>query len=147
MSLVENKKARLEYEILDEYEAGIALVGHEVKAVRGGKASLEGARVVVRGGEAFLIGAAIQPYQPGNTPALYDPERSRRLLITKKEIAALADAEHRGLTIVPLKWYNKNRKLKVALVTARKKKKYDKRATLKERDIKREISRSLKREY
>jgi SsrA-binding protein len=148
MALIENKKARFDYEILDRYEAGAVLLGHEVKALRAGKGSLEGARVGVRGGEAFLIGATIQPYQVGNTPKGYDVERSRRLLLSKKEIAVLAGAEgQKGLTIVPLKWYNSNRKLKLAIAVARHKKKYDKRASLKERDTKREIGRTLKNEY
>jgi SsrA-binding protein len=148
MTLIENKKAHFDYEIVETYEAGASLVGHEVKALRAGKGSLEGARVGVRGGEAFLIGATIQPYQVGNTPKSYDPERTRKLLLSKKEIVTLADAEgQKGLTIVPLKWYNHNRKLKLAIAIARHKKKYDKRASLKERDTKREIGRTLKNEY
>lgn len=144
MALVENKKIRFEYEILETFSAGVALRGHEVKAVRRGMASLEGARVVVRGGEAFLTGASISPYQSGNTPPGYEPDRARRLLLTKKEIEELAGAEARGLTIVPLKWYNRKRSLKVEVATAKRKKKYDKRATLRERDSKRDIARSLK---
>lgn len=148
MALIENKKARFEYELMEMFEAGVSLVGHEVKALRAGKGSLEGARVGVRGGEAFLIGATIQPYQIGNTPKSYDPERSRRLLLSKKEIGELAHSEgQKGLTIVPIKWYNSKRRVKLALAIARHKKKYDKRATLKERDTKREISRSLKNQY
>lgn len=145
MALIENKKAQFDFEILETHEAGVVLLGHEVKALRAGKGSLEGARVGVRGGEAFLIGATIQPYQVGNTPKDYDVERSRRLLLSKKEIATLASAEgQKGLTIIPLKWYNRNRKLKLAIAVARHKKKYDKRAALKERDTRREIDRSLK---
>lgn len=147
MSLIENKKARFDYELLETYEAGASLLGHEVKALRSGKASLEGARVMVRGGEAFLVGASIQPYQAGNTPASYDPERSRKLLLSKKELAVLAESEgQKGLTIIPIKWYNRNRKLKLAIAVARHKKKYDKRAALKERDTRREIGRTLKNE-
>lgn len=145
MALIENKKARFDYEILKIFTAGVALMGHEVKAVRAGKGTLDGARVMVRGGEAYLTGATIAPYQVGNVPDSYDPERSRKLLLGKKEIQTLADAEgQKGLTIVPLKWYNRGRTLKVEVAIARHKKKYDKRATMRERDSKRDIDRTLK---
>lgn len=147
-SLVENKKARLEYEILESYEAGLQLLGLEVKSLRAGKASLAGSRVVVRGGEAFLLGVTISPYQVGNTAKSYDPERTRRLLMSKKEIAELAVKEgQKGLTIIPIMVYNKNKKLKVQVAVVRHKGKHDKRDTLKGRDAKREIERTLKTEY
>lgn len=142
---VENKKARLEYEFLETYEAGMVLTGYEAKALRAGKASLVGARVMVRGGEAFLVGATISPYQEGNVPKSYDPERSRKLLLSKKELNELAGSEsQRGLTLVPIMVYNQKRFIKLSFGLARKKKKYDKRATLKERDDKRSMDRSLK---
>lgn len=142
---VENKKARLEYEFLETYEAGMVLTGYEAKALRAGKASLVGARVMVRGGEAFLVGATISPYQEGNVPKSYDPERSRKLLLSKKELNELAGAEsQRGLTLVPIMVYNQKRFIKLSFGLARKKKKHDKRATLKERDDKRSMDRSLK---
>ena len=145
MSLIENRKVRMTYEIVDTYEAGIELLGYEVKAIRKGMGSLEGARVVVRGSEAFLTGATIAPYQPGNTPKSYVPERTRRLLLSKKELAELAGFEHqKGLTIVPISLYNKKRKLKVEIGVVRHKKKHDKRETLKKRDAKRDIDRTLK---
>lgn len=145
MSFIENKKARLEYEFLETYEAGASLSGHEVKAIKKGMGSLDGARVMVRGGEAFLVGASISPYQTKNTPDSYDTERSRRLLLNKKELIGLAEYEgQKGLTIVPIKWYNSNRKVKLEIAVARHKKKYDKRQTLKERDVKRDIERTLK---
>ena len=145
MALVENKKAHLNYEILEEYEAGLELLGGEVKALRAKQGSLDGSHITVRGGEAYLIGASIPPYQSGNTPADYEPTRNRKLLLTKKEIAVLgAHESQKGLTIVPLRVYNKGRHLKLALGVARGKKKYDKRATLKERDSKRDIDRTLK---
>ena len=145
MALVENKKAHLNYEILEEYEAGLELLGGEVKSLRAKLGKLDGAHITVRGGEAYLIGATIAPYQSGNTPADYEPARNRKLLLTKKEIAILgAHESQKGLTIVPLRVYNKGRHLKLALGVARGKKKYDKRATLKERDTKREMQRSLK---
>ena len=142
---VENKKARLEYEFLETYEAGMVLTGYEAKALRAGKASLVGARVMVRGGEAFLVGATISPYQEGNVPKSYDSERSRKLLLSKKELNELAGAEsQRGLTLVPIMVYNQKRFIKLSFGLARKKKKHDKRATLKERDDKRSMDRSLK---
>ena len=145
MALIEHKKARLDYEILEEFEAGLELLGGEVKALRNKLGKLEGAHITVRGGEAYLVGASIPPYQSGNSDPAYEPERNRRLLLTKKEIATLAAQEsQKGLTIVPLRVYNKGRHLKLALGVARGKKKYDKRAALKERDTKREIERSLK---
>jgi SsrA-binding protein len=145
MNLVEHKKARFDYEILEEYEAGIELLGLEVKSLRAGQAKLEGSHVVVRGGEAYIVGMMVSPYQPANTPVEYDPNRTRKLLLTKKEIADLAAAEgQKGLTIVPISVYNKAGKLKVRVVVARGKKKFDKRATLKKRDTEREMRRTLK---
>jgi SsrA-binding protein len=145
MNLVEHKKARFDYEILEEYEAGIELLGLEVKSLRAGQAKLEGSHVVVRGGEAYIVGMVVSPYQPANTPVEYDPNRTRKLLLTKKEIADLAAAEgQKGLTIVPISVYNKAGKLKVRVAVARGKKKFDKRATLKKRDTEREMRRTLK---
>lgn len=144
-ALIENRKARLEYEFLETYEAGLSLFGHEVKALRTGKASLVGARVMLRGNEAFLVGATISPYQEGNTPKSYDPERTRKLLLSKKELNELSGAEsQRGLTLVPIMVYNKKRFIKLSFALARKKKKHDKRASLKERDDRRSMDRSLK---
>ena len=98
------------------------------------------------GGEAFLVNAHIPPSQPGNPPKDYEPLRNRRLLLTKKELAALAGAESKkGLTIVPISVYGKSRKLKLRIAVARGKKQHDKRETLKKRDAKREIERSLKK--
>src|SRR5581483_10208326 len=103
MALIENKKARLNYEILEEFEAGLKLLGTEVKALRQAQGKLEGSHVVVRGGEAYLVGASIPPYQPKNTKKGYDPERSRKLLMTKKELLRAAQFEgQKGLTIVPI---------------------------------------------
>ena len=145
MSLIEHKKARLNYEILEEYEAGMELLGHEVKSIRAGQGKLEGAHAIIRGGEAYLVGMFVPPYQPGNTAKDYDPGRTRKLLLTKKELAVLAGVEgQKGLTIVPLRVYNKGRTLKVLLGVAKGRKKYDKRAVLKERDTKREMDRTLK---
>lgn len=142
--LVQNKKVSLNYEILKDYSAGMELFGFEVKSLRKKQGSLEGARVSVRGGEAYLLGASVPPYQSGNTPKGYEPERARRLLLKKGEIAELAEAEsQKGLTIVPISVYN-NRKLKLRVAVARGKKKYDKREDIKRRDVERELGRTLK---
>ena len=142
---VENRKARFDYEIVEKYEAGIEFLGSEVKSVRIGQMSLEGAFVIVRGGEAFLINANIPPYQVKNTPKDYDPLRNRKLLLTKKEIGELADnSKNKSLTIVPISVYNKNRKIKVNIVLAKGKKKFDKRESIKKRDTEREVRRTLK---
>ncbi len=144
-ALIEYKKARLEYEFLETYEAGVELVGHEVKSVRAGKGQLTGAHVVVRAGEAFLVGSTISPYQVGNTPKGYDPERTRKLLLNKRELADLAAQDsQKGLTLIPVMMYNKSRRIKLLVALARKKKSHDKRESLKERDDKRSIDRTLK---
>ena len=145
MSLVQNKKAHFNYEILERYDAGIELFGPEVKALRDSHGSLEGAHVIVRGGEAYLIGMTIPPYQPGNTPKDYDPMRNRRLLLTKEQIAELSAKESaKGLTIVPISVYNKGRNLKVELAVVRGKKAYDKREVIKKREASRDVLRDIK---
>ena len=145
VSYAENRKARFEYENLEKYEAGIELLGTEVKAVRSGRMSLEGAFVIIRGGEAYLINANIPPYQPKNSPKDYDPLRNRKILLTKKEIAELAQNEkNKSLTIVPISVYNKGRKIKVSIAIGRGKKKFDKRETIKQRETEREMRRELK---
>ncbi len=144
---ITNKKAYFDYEILETFEAGVVLSGAEVKSVRGGKASLSGAYVIIRGGEAYLVNASISPYQVANTPKSYDPEHARKLLLSKKELAKLErGSEQEGLTIVAIKWYNKKRFLKLEIGLARGKKKADKRETLKERAVKRDIDRIMKGE-
>ena len=141
----ENRKARFDYEILDKYEAGIELLGTEVKSVRGGRMSLEGAFVIARGGEAYLINASIPPYQPKNAPKDYDSFRNRKLLLTKKEIAELGGSEkNKSLTIVPISVYNKNRKIKMQIALVKGKKTRDKRASIQKRETDREIRREMK---
>jgi SsrA-binding protein len=146
MALVAHKKASLAYAILERFEAGLSLTGGEVKSLRNKLGSLEGSRVVIRGGEAFLVGATIPPYQPENAPKGYDAERARRLLLTKKELRQLGSAEARkGLTIVPLEVYTKGRLVKIRIALVRGKGKGDKREALKKRDAMREAERVLKR--
>lgn len=133
-----NPKAGFDYEILETLEAGMVLFGHEVKSIKTGKASIKGSYVKILDGEPFLIGAVIAPYQPANTPANYDPQRTRKLLLSKKQIATLAGTtQTHGLTLIPLKLYDKNGKIKLLVGIARGKKKYDKRETIKLKDIQR----------
>ncbi len=145
MALIQNKKAYFNYEILEKIEAGIELLGFEVKSLKKGQGSLEGAHITIRGSEAFIIAMNIPPYQVNNTPTDYDPLRNRKLLLTKKELKNLEKEENqKGLTIVPLLVYNKGSKIKLEIAIVRGKKKYDKRETIKKRDTDREINRSLK---
>jgi SsrA-binding protein len=147
MALVENRKVHFDYEILETFSAGIELLGLEVKSLRVHSASLEGAYIAIRGKEAFLLQASIPAYQPSNTAADYDPIRVRKLLLTKKELHSLEDAESgKGLTIVPLKVYLKGKKVKVDIAIVRGKKKFDKRASIKKRESDRDIQRTLKYE-
>lgn len=83
---IQNRKAHFNFEILETFEAGLVLQGFEAKSIRAGKGKLEGAHVIIRGGEAFLVGTSISPYQPANTPKNYDPERTRKLLLSKKNL-------------------------------------------------------------
>ena len=141
----ENRKARFDYEILEKYEAGIELLGTEVKSVRGGRMSLDGSFVIIRGGEAFLINANIPPYQIKNAPKDYDPLRNRKLLLTTKELTELVKNEKTNLTIVPISVYNKGRKIKVNIALVKGKKKTDKRESIKKRETDIEIRREFKR--
>lgn len=143
--LVFHKRATFDFDILETYEAGISLLGTEVKSIRHGQGKLEGAHVIVRGNEAFLVGASIPPFQKVNALKSYDSERVRKLLLTAKEIRELEQkSEKQGLTLVPIKLYNKNSKLKLELALARGKKKQDKRQHIKERETKRDIEREFK---
>lgn len=145
MNLIEYKKARLKYELLEEFEAGLELFGYEVKSVRDKKGSLDGAHVTVRGNEAFIIGSYIPPFQAANTPESFDPYRTRRLLLKKKELTELAGKEkEKGLTLVPISLYNRGRIIKARIAVVRGKKQHDKRESIKKRDTARELDRSLK---
>lgn len=144
-SLISHKRVRYDFDILETFEAGIALLGTEVKSIRGGQGKIEGSYVLVRGGEAFWVGASIPAFQKKNQATSYEPERVRKLLLTRKEIAELEiQSERQGLTIVPIMLYNKNAKLKLQIALARGKKKHDKRESIKARDTKRDIEREVK---
>ena len=143
--LSENKKAYFDYEILEKFEAGIALIGQEVKSIKSGRINLAGSYVVLKNSEVFLIGCNIPPYQPKNAPPDYNPERSRKLLLKKSEIKYLiGKTKQKGLTLVPLRVYTKRGKIKLEFGIARGKKKIDKRELIKKREVEREIKRELK---
>jgi SsrA-binding protein len=144
-SLAYNRKARHEYEVIEKLEAGISLLGTEVKSIKAGHMSLRGAFVTMHDGQAFLINATVPPWQIGNAPADYDPVRARKLLLKKSELKGLLGAKKaKGLTIVPLRVYSKRGKVKVEVALARGRKKVDKKQLKRERDIKREMERTLK---
>ena len=132
-----NKKARFDYFVEEEIEAGIALVGTEIKSIRKGSADLKESFVIIKNNEAFLLNSYIALYEQGNQ-FNHDERRSRKLLLHKKEILKLKEKiKLQGLTLVPLKMYFKNGKVKVLIGVCKGKKNYDKRQTIKERDIKR----------
>ncbi len=146
-TFAENRKAFYDYEILETCEAGLVLSGAEVKSIRSGRMNLTGSYVNFHKGEPYLINASIAPYQPKNQPSDYDPSRSRKLLLNKKEIDyLLGKTKQKGLTLVPLKVYNKGRRVKIEVGLARGKKQYDKRAVISKREAARKIERELKRE-
>lgn len=138
----ENRKATYDYEILETFEAGLVLIGQEVKSIKTGHMNLTGSYVVIRPNEPQLIGAKIPPYQPNNTPADYNPERPRKILLNKKEINYLiGKANERGFSMIPLKVYEQNGRIKLEFGLARGKKKFDKKEKIKKRDIERQIRR------
>lgn len=139
-----NRGARHDFDIIETYEAGIELLGFEVKAIKSGRASIAGSRVIIRGGEAWLINADIPPYQAKNTPKTYDQKRTRRLLLRRKEISHLSSkSEEKGLTLVPLVLYSKKSNIKVSIGLGRHRKKADKRELIKKREVRRAIARVL----
>ena len=145
LDIAKNRKAFHEYEVIETYEAGIELTGTEVRSLRDNHCQLTDCFALIRGGEVWLHNVHIPPYKNGNL-ANPDPDRKRKLLLHKKQIRYLGEkVQEKGLAIVPLKMYfNKNSLVKVELALARGKKLYDKRASMAERDSKREIARALK---
>lgn len=147
-TLSENRRARFDYMILERVDAGIELLGHEVKSVKAGKMTLAGSFGVVRGNEIYLIGANVPPYQAGNVPKDYDPMRSRRLLLKREEIVDLiSKMKERGLTLVPLHVYTKGALVKIELGLCRGKRGPDKREAIRKRETKREVDRTLKKSF
>lgn len=142
--VVDNRRARHDYHLLERVEAGLVLTGTEVKSLRDGRASLQQAYADIRGEEAWLVGAHISVYEQGNI-ANHDPDRDRKLLLHKKELASLAGkVAQRGLTLVPTKLYFKNGRAKVELALARGKEQHDKRRDIAQREADRQMERALK---
>ena len=139
-----NRRARHEYLILETVEAGLVLRGTEVKALRAGLVNFKDAYATVRNGEAWLLGCHISPYSHG-TDANHDPERDRKLLLHRREIARLAGKiAERGLTLVPLRLYFKKGRAKIEIGLARGKKLHDKRSALREREVRREMDKAIR---
>ena len=142
--LVSNRRATHDYEILETFEAGIALQGTEIKSIRGNGASLQESYIKVLDGEVWLIGCNISPYRFGNIHN-HDEKRERKLLMHKREINRLkVAAQEKGLTIIPLGMYLKQGRVKIRIATAKGKKNIDKRSDIKERDEKRRVLQALK---
>lgn len=141
-----NRKAKYNYQILETYKAGIKLLGFEVKSVKKGRMSLRGSFVNIKNEEVWLKNAHIPPYQPKNTPLEYDPRRDRKLLLRKNQISTLIGQKQRaGLTLIPLRVYNKDGLVKVKIALAKGKKKHDKREAIKKREFERRRRRILKK--
>ncbi len=139
-----NRKAKFEYNLLEFYEAGIALLGTEIKSVRARQISIAEAYIQTDGREVWLINAHIAPYDPASRMN-HDPKRKRKLLLHKKEITKLWNSvRQKGLTIIPVEIYLQNGKAKINIAVARGKKLYDKRRDIAERDMKRDLDRSRK---
>lgn len=139
-----NRKAYHDYHIEEKYEAGMSLLGTEVKSLREGRANLKDSYAIIKDGEAFLLNCHISPYSHGNIQN-HDPVRTRKLLLNKKEINKLwGRTSQQGFTLVPLKIYFKHGKAKVEIGLAKGKRQYEKRASIKEKEAKREIERHMK---
>ena len=142
--IADNRRARFDYELLERFEAGIVLVGTEVKSLRDGRVTLAQAYADVRDGEVWLIGAEIAEYAQGNI-ANHEPTRDRKLLLKRSEIADLTSkVREKGQTIVPTRLYFKDGKVKLEVALARGKERADKRRTIVDRDAKRQMERALK---
>lgn len=141
---IQNRKAKFDYEIIETIEAGLVLTGTEIKSLRAGKANLKDSYAIIRNLEAFLLNMHISEYDHGNI-FNHDETRTRKLLLHKKEIIKLNDKVRlQGFTLVPLKVYIKGNYAKILLGVGKGKKLYDKRETMKERDMKREMNKALK---
>ena len=142
--IAENRRARHDYQLLERYEAGLVLTGTEVKSLRDGKANLQRAFADVRGDEVWLVGAHIAEYTQGNI-ANHDPDRDRKLLLHRREIATLiGKVREKGLTLIPTRLYWKDGRAKVEIAIARGKELHDKRRDIAKRDAERQIERALK---
>ena len=145
--ITNNRRARYEYDILETLETGIALKGTEVKSIRQGSLSLSESYVVVRNGELFLVGAHIAPYEQAHQ-FNHDPVRDRKLLAHKSQIRKLeASVQQKGMTLVPTKAYFVRGKVKLEIAIARGKKLYDKRQTIRDREVARDVEKRMKQDY
>ena len=141
---INNRKAKFDYTILEEIEAGMVLKGTEVKSIKDGKANIKDSYAIIKNGEVYLLNMHISEYKEGNI-FNHEETRTRKLLLHKKEILKLRDkVDLQGLTLIPLKVYFKKNKVKVLLGLAKGKKTYDKRESIKERDIKRNLEKNYK---
>lgn len=142
--LVKNRKASFEYEILEKFEAGICLFGHEAKSLKTGGGNLQGAYISIKNNEAFMENLHIAKYEKA-TLETYEPKRSRKLLLNKREIAKISgEFNTKGVTIIPLACIAKKGLIKIEIAIGRGKKKYDKRESIKKRDQERRIKRSIR---
>ncbi len=140
-----NKKAKFDYEFIEEYEGGLELTGAEVKSAKAGHVQLKGAFVSLKDGEIWLRNAYISPYKPAGNQADYDPYRDRKILVHRRELNRLiGKTKEAGLTIVPFSLYTKGRIVKIGFALARGKKKFEKRETIKKRELDRQIREKLK---
>jgi len=145
-TLSTNKRARYDYDLKEEFEAGLKLTGAEVKSVKGGHAQLDRSHIFLRGEEAILRGCHVSPYKPAGKQEGYNPERDRKLLLRKKEIQRMIGKAHEaGLTFVPISLYTKGDLIKLSFALARGKRKFEKREAIKKRDVTREMF-NVKRE-
>ena len=146
--LAENKRAFFDFEIIEKFEAGIVLQGQEVKSIKTRGVNLAGSYVDIKNGEAFWVGASIAPYQPKNVPDQYYPKRPRKLLLKKKELKYLiGKSKEKGLTLVPLRLYTNNGKIKLEFGVGKRKKKINKKEIIKKREIEKEIARELREKF
>lgn len=142
--LSDNKRAIYDYEILEKFEAGLVLQGQEVKSIRNGHIALAGSYIVISQNIPYLVGSKVAPYQPNNTPSDYNQERQRKLLLSKKEINYLAQkSKERGFSLIPLKIYSKDGRIKLEFGLAKGRKEYNKKEKIKKRDTDREVNREL----
>ena len=138
MSLVENKKLHLNYEVKDKFEAGIELIGNEVKAIRTSQAQIDGGKIIIRGGEVFIVGMNVSPYQQSSKEEKIKNDRTRKLLLKKSEILKLATENEKGLSLIPVKIYDSHGMIKLEIGICKRKNKADKRETLKLKEFKKE---------
>jgi len=143
MDITTNKRAYFDYQILETFEAGLELKGFEVKAIKTGHLNLTGAYAIIKDEQIWLLNANIPPYQPKNTPADYDPQRTRRLLLKQEEIKHLIGQLKKGLTLLPLRAYTKNGIIKIEIGLARGRQRFDKREIIKKREAQREIRKDI----